>query len=249
MARSQSKAPQRPPLLATTTNEPFQPVRLYFAVPDAGAVRATLKRIACVQEIPSMGCWEWLFAKEAAGLRFPGTYQDVPEAMRPIILGRIRFPRTTTMTLQTNSFPQVLEGARFFGARLGKLAVALRVRVINRCFAADEGDIQSLASMLDRDVVVIDPGEAELIIERIIRKGPNKRVALQRLIWGDFPGEDVPMVEDLPLYPEVETPDFQELATVLSLRAARAMEHWNGHTEVTIGSLLRLAAAQGNREK
>jgi len=196
MARSQPKTPQRPPLLATTTHEPFQPVRLTFAVPDAGAVRAKLKRIACVQEVPAMDCREWLFAKEEAGLRFPGTCQDVPEVMRPIVLGRIRFPRATAMTLQTNSFPRALKGARFFGARLGKLAVALRVRVINRCFAADEGDIQNLASMLDRDVVVVDPREAELVIERMIRKGPNKAEALQRLIWGDFPGGDVPMVEE-----------------------------------------------------
>jgi hypothetical protein len=57
------------------------------------------------------------------------------------------------------------------------------------------------------------------------------------------------MVEDLPLYPEEETPDFQEFSTVLALRAARAMEHWSGHTEVTLGSLLWLAAAQENRGK
>ena len=237
MARSQPKPPKRPPLLATTTNEPFQPVRLYFAVPDAGAVRAKLKRIACVQEAPAMDCWEWLFAKEAVGLRFPGTYQDVPEALRPIILGRIRFPRTTTMTLQTNSMARALEGARFFGARLGKLAVALRVRVINRCFSAEEGDLQNLASMLDRDVVVVDPREAELVIERMVQETPNKAEALQRFIQGDFLGEDLPMVEDLPLYPEEEAPDFQEFGTVLALRAARAMEHWYGHTGVTVGSL------------
>jgi hypothetical protein len=56
MARSQPQTPQQPPLLATTTNEPFQPVRLYFAVPDAGAVRAKVKRIACIQEVPAMDC-------------------------------------------------------------------------------------------------------------------------------------------------------------------------------------------------
>jgi hypothetical protein len=67
--------------------------------------------------------------------------------MRPIVLGRIRFPRLTTMTLQTNSLARALEGARFFGAKLGKLAVALRVRVINRCFAAGEGDLQNLAGV------------------------------------------------------------------------------------------------------
>jgi hypothetical protein len=90
-------------------------VRLTFATPDASAVMAKVKRIAYVQEVPAMGCWEWRFAKKAAAHRFPGTNQDVPEAMRPFILGRIRFPRTTAMTLQTNSFPRALDGDRFCG--------------------------------------------------------------------------------------------------------------------------------------
>ena len=70
-----------------------------------------------------------------------------------IVLGRLQFPRKTAMTLQTNSISRAIEGARFFGARLGPLAVALRVRLVNRCFAASEGGITELAKSLDQDVV------------------------------------------------------------------------------------------------
>jgi hypothetical protein len=39
-------------------------------------------------EIPSERCWQWLFHAEAASLRFPaGSYDDVPKAKRPIVLG------------------------------------------------------------------------------------------------------------------------------------------------------------------
>jgi hypothetical protein len=102
------------------------------------------------------------------------------------------------MTLQTNSPARALEGARFFGARLGKLAVALRVRVINWCIAADEGDIQNLTSMLDRDVVIVDPREAELVIERMVQKTPNKAEALDRFIRGISRGRTFPWWRTFP---------------------------------------------------
>ena len=36
------------------------------------------------------------------------------------------------------------------------------------------------------------------------------------------------MVEDFPLAPEEETPDFQHLANTLKFRFIRAVEHWRG---------------------
>jgi hypothetical protein len=236
--------PRPKPLLATATGEPFQPVRLYYAVPDAAAVLARLAGLGCMDEVPSRGDWEWLFQEEAATLRLPGTCADIPRAMRPLVIGRIRFPRPASMTLQVNSIPRAIEGARFFGARLGELAVAFRVRVVNRNFAAGEGEPRDLAGMLDRDVVVIDPREGELVIQRMLQAlGPEK--ARQQFAQGRFPGEDVPLVEDFPLHPEEESPDFRQLATLLSFRAVRAMEHWQGRTDLTLGAVIRRAAAQG----
>ena len=103
MASPKPKTKAQSPLLATTTNEPFQPVRIYFAVPDADALMAKLQTLACMNVDPTRNCLEWLFDHESASLRFPGTFEDVPPAMRPIVLGRLRFPRKTAMTLQANS--------------------------------------------------------------------------------------------------------------------------------------------------
>ena len=38
--------------------------------------------------------------------------------------------------------------------------------MVNRCFAADDGQPDKLMAMLDRDVTVIDPREAEAVLRR-----------------------------------------------------------------------------------
>ena len=145
-------------LLATMTNEPFQPVRLYYTIPDKSFVVRKLKKRDCMVEAPHERCWQWLYHGDAASLRFAaGGYDDVPEHRRPIVLGRIRFPKQSSMTLQTNSIERAIAGARFFASRLGTEVLAIRCRVVNRCFAADEGQPDKLMATLDQDVTVVDP--------------------------------------------------------------------------------------------
>jgi hypothetical protein len=65
------------------------------------------------------------------------------------------------MVLETNSIERAVQGARFFSGLLGPNVVATRCRVINRCFAADEGAPDDLMKALDQDVTVIDLRGAE----------------------------------------------------------------------------------------
>ena len=59
--------------------------------------------------------------------------------------------------------------------------------------------------------------------------------------------EDVPMVEDFPLAPEEETPEFRDLATALGFRFVRAGEHWNGNTDLTLAAIIVRAVEDGMR--
>lgn len=131
------------------------------------------------------------------------------------------------MTLETNSFERAIEGARFFGPRLGPEVTALRCRVVNRCFAADEGPPDTLMATLDHGVVVIDPRIGEAVAERILAGVRSmedlERAAASSLAQRLASKQDVPMVEDFPLASGEETPDFQHLATTLRLRFARAV--------------------------
>jgi hypothetical protein len=61
------------------------------------------------------------------------------------------------------------------------------------------------------------------------------------------------MVEDFPLAPEEETPEFRNLATTLQLRSIRALEHWRGNTHVTLSAIIvrtikENAQARGGRQ-
>jgi len=241
------------PLLVTMTKEPFQPVRVYYAAPAPPSVVRRLRGLACMVEERAQRCWQWLFHAEAASLKFAAGYDDVPEERRPIILGRLRFPKRGGMTLETNSIERAIQGARFFAPRLGPDVVAMRCRVINRCFAADEGTPADLMKTLDQNVTVIDPRSAEAQFEQDFKGVQSvedaERVAAKRLERRLKSGEDVPLVEDFPLAPEEETPDFQHLASGLQFRFVRAVEHWRGNTHLTLTAIIVRTVEEGIRAR
>lgn len=236
-------------LLMTMTGEPFQPVRLYYDTPPRSIVAQHLRKLECISEDPSQRCWQWLFHAEAASLKLGKTgYDDVPVERRPIILARLRFPKSGGMTLQTSSIERAVQGARFFARRLGPKIVAKRCRVINRCFAAEEGTPDELMSQLDRDVTRIDSRAAEAAMQAdfqgVSSMADAERAASESLERRLQSGKDIPLVEDYPLSPEEETPDFSDLATGLQLRLVRAMEHWRGNTHLTLTAIIKRAVEE-----
>ena len=76
--------------------------------------------------------------------------------------------------------------------------------------APDEGHPDELMKNLDRDVTVIDPrvAEAERDFKGVRTREDAERVAAEGLQRRLRDKEDVPMVEDFPLAPEEETPEF-----------------------------------------
>jgi hypothetical protein len=236
------KEKDRRRLLATMTNEPFQPVRLYYSIPDFSFVIRKLGVLKCMVEVPPEGCWQWLFHAEAASLKFGAGYDAVPKERRPIVLGRLRFPKNGGMTIQTNSIQRAIGAAQFFAPRLGPEVVPMRVRVVNRCFAADEGQPDELMKILDQDVTVVDPREAEALLERAF-KGVRTREDAERAAAAFVERrlaskQDIPMVEDFPLDPAAETHEFKDLTNTLMLRLVRAAEHWRGNTHLTLDAII-----------
>jgi len=225
------------------TKEPFQPVRLYYRIPSRSAVIGKLRGLECMAEDREERSWQWLYHGETKSLRFATAgYDDVPKERQPIILGRIRFPKSGGMTLQTNSIERAVQAARFLAPHLGSRVVAMRCRVVNRCFAADEGAPDELMKNPDRDVTVIDPRTAEVELEEDFKGVRSmedaERAAAKRMEKKLKEGKDVPLVEDFPLAPEEETPDFQHLAMTLNLRFVRAFEHWRGNTHMTLTAII-----------
>jgi hypothetical protein len=155
------------------------------------------------------------------------------------------------MTLELRSFERAIAAAKFFGPILGPRVVARRARVINRWFDAKElvGGPEELDRHLDQNVTTIDPRVAEQTMEQYLsgaKTQEEKQRALERYYEDKRRDRrDVPLVEDFPLAPEEETPDFVHLAITLHLRGIRAHEHWNGNTKVTLQDIIYRLAEQG----
>jgi hypothetical protein len=167
-------------------------------------VAERLRSLKCVVEMPNERCWQWLYHAEAASLPISAGYDAVPPERRPIVLGRIRFPKSGGMTTQANSIDRAVAAARFFGPRLGPEVVALRCRVVHRCVAADGGQPDELMKTLDQNVTVIDPREAEAAFDRDFRGvrtmvDAERAAAAERLQQKLASKKDVPLVEDFPL--------------------------------------------------
>ena len=125
----------------------------------------------------------------------------------------------------------------------------MRCRVVNRLFAAEEGTPDELMKALDQDVAVIDPRQAEAAYERdfagVRTMQDFERVAAERIKHKLASKDDVPLVEDFPLAPEEETPDFSHLSMALRFRAVRAIEHWRGNTDLTLTAIIVRTVEQG----
>jgi hypothetical protein len=241
---SQTSAQAERSLLTTVTGEPLQPVRLYFSIPTRAAVTRTLLGLRCVAEDEGGRRFAWLYQNEAVALTFGGsrTHADLPAEVHPVVLGEFRFPEKDRMVLALRSFNRAIEAAKFFGPILDDKATPVRVRVINRWLDAAEGlaGPEPLDRLLDQNVTRVDPQAAEDAFDRAMA-GAHTREEKERAFAAyaeERRRRDVPLVEDFPLHPEEETPDFRDLAMILRLRTMRAYEHWRGNTHVTLADVI-----------
>jgi hypothetical protein len=198
---------------------------------------------------PGGRVWQWLYQYEAAAITFGVPYAEVPDEVQPLIIGRGKFPDPKRLVIEVRSIQRAIEAAKFFGPILGDRVVLRRVRLINRWFAGSEaaGGLDRLDRLLDANVVVIDPAKTESELDRLMAKFSTKRE--KRAAWDAYHEarrrEDVPLVEDFPLAPEEETPEFRDLSMTLMFRAVHAWEHWRGNNDLTLGDIIHRTIEDG----
>ncbi len=111
------------------------------------------------------------------------------------------------------------------------------------------GGPEPLDRHLDQNVTEIDPRATEEEMEQYLagaKTQEEKRRALEQYYEDKrLERRDVPLVEDFPLAPEEETPDFMHLAMILQLRSLRAYEHWKGNTKLILQDLIYRLVEQG----
>ncbi len=236
-------------LLATTTGEPLQPVRLYWSIPTRASVSRVLTALRCVVEDPRPRTWVWLYQDEAAALTFGKPYGELPPDIHPVHIGRFRMPDKDRLVMECRSFERAIQAAKFFGPILGADVVLRRVRVLNRWLDAEErhGGLKQVDRLLDRDVVKIDPRDAEEAFDKAMAGATTDAERSRRFERhsAERRKRDVPLVEDFPLAPEEETAEFRDLTMTLQFRAVRASEHWRGNTHLTLSAIIHRMVERG----
>lgn len=221
-------------LIITSTGEPYQPVRLTYSIPGKAFVTNIFSLLDCMEEREN-GQWRWYFVAEAEDVKLGPYSQDRLEDVESVVIGFVRFPKKSTMVIEVRSVLRAIAAAKFFGPILGPKVVARRARIVNRYFESNEspGNVAELDKHLDQNVTVVDPRVAEAKLDEYLA-GAKTEAQAKRAYERYYEERrqergDVPLVEDFPLAPREETPDFKHLTMMLQLRVFRAHEHWNGN--------------------
>ncbi len=240
-------------LLVTSTNEPYQPVRLTFAIPSTAVARKALSKLRCVTDDRQGGMLTVWLTDEARELL--GAPEKKFELLgQRVIIGVFRV-QGRTLVLQVRSHARAKGIAKLARKAIGPGLQLVRCRVVNRLFAAEEqtGEVGELDRWLDRDVVVIDPevtakeAEAEFAeIGRAIAGRSDRMQALEEELAKrrrdpGRPRTDVPLVEDAPMCPEDENETMDDLSRWLDFRFVRAVRRWQGD-DVTLREVIEEAA-------
>ena len=74
-------------VLANITGELFQPVRLHYQVLEQAGLERALEKLRRLEHDSPRKRRVWLYDHEARTLRFPKSFPEIPETLRPIVIG------------------------------------------------------------------------------------------------------------------------------------------------------------------
>lgn len=233
------------PLLATTTGEHFQPVRLHYRVLNRTGLLRAFEKLRCLDYDPTRKRWVWLYAHEAKRLRLPRSYAQLPKELHPIVIGAFFLRSKEALLLDLRSCERATAAIPFFDTHLPRRLVELEdAEVVNRLFPATKENLKLTPDALfdARIGTGIDP---EALVQRLAEKTAHARDPEEKLeiALADLRArarEPLPEFERFPVHHAEDGTGGFELA--LRLRQMIAMQHWLGHPEYTLGDAIQALA-------
>jgi hypothetical protein len=222
------------PILATITGEFFQPVRLHYRVFNSKGLLQAFGKLNCVRHDPPRQRWTWLYEDEAKGLKFRQSYAQIPEKLRPIVLGSLFHRTNDTLLLDLRSCERALAAIPFFDEYIPRgIARVTEAEVANKLYSAAER--LSPEDVFDQKPSTVRDPKAELqrITELMTQGGsPGARLDIALKAIQSAAQQPLPEAERIPVhYYEDGIAGFQ---LALSLRQIVAREHWFGNTKYTL---------------
>jgi hypothetical protein len=185
--------------------------------------------------------WVWLYHGEAKKLKFHTSYATIPRKRRPIVLGYVRFTSAEAMTLDARSCERATTAVVFFDRYLKRsIAQVTHAALVHRLFAYTTSGLPELEGVFAPDTITEIDGEAMLLraaesLQTI--PDPRQRMAMAFAMMEQQAQEPLPDVEKFPVhYYEDGMTSFEN---ALRLRQIVAFEHWQGHTDYTLGDIIR----------
>lgn len=232
-------------LLMTMTGEIHQPIRLYYKVFDQAEVLKTFAKLRCMDCDQDKERWVWLYHGETKKLKFHTSYAAIPRKMRPIVLGYFRFTNAHEMYLDVRSCERATKAVVFFDQYLKRsIAQVTQVAIVNRLFAYTTGGLPELEGFFAPDKITEIHAEEMLLraaasLQTI--QDPDQRMDMAFALIEKQSKEPLPDVEKFPVH--FYEDGITSLENALRMRQIVAFEHWQGHTEYTLGDIIRKVSA------
>jgi hypothetical protein len=235
--------PTSAPFLVTMTEEPYQPVRIYYQVFQKNAVIGRFRRLRCIDLDPSQNRWVWLYTEEAKNIKFTKSYRDIPKEYRPIVLGSFTWKGDTELRLDVRSFERAIEAIQFFDQKINRrLAKVTRIKIVNKLFPTTLTSTEMWAhhTVFFEQREAVNPKDKMKKLEEMAFQ--NEELEGRReAVLSYFEKQ---MKEPLPEIEELETHFYEDGITSISLslrmRLIETTEHWNGNKNFSQFDIIKM---------
>jgi hypothetical protein len=226
-------------LLATITGEFFQPVRLHYRVFDDNGVLQALNKLSCVKPDSPRQRSVWLYEDEARSLTFKLSYAQIPEKLRPVVLGSISRPTNETLVLDLRSPERAVAAIPFFDTHLPRsFAKVTEAEVANKLYSSDDPPARPEDVFDQKPSAVRDPKAEMQRLTALVKQGRSIRSRLDIALKAiqSAAAQPLPETERIPVhYYEDGIAGFQ---LALTLRQIVAKEHFLGNASFTLSDAI-----------
>jgi hypothetical protein len=165
--------------------------------------------------------------------------------MRPMVLGSWRFTNAEEMPLDIRSWERATKAVAFFDTYLTRsIAQVTHTAIVNRLFAYTTSGLPELEGLFaPAKVADIHPAEMLLRVTESLQtiQNPGQRRDMAFALMEKQSQKLLPDVEKFPVH--FYEDGIASLENALRLRQIVAFEHWQGHTDSTLGDIIRKVSA------
>jgi hypothetical protein len=224
------------PVLANITGELFQPVRLHYQVLEQAGLERALEKLRCLEHDSPRRRRVWLYDHEARSLRFPKSFTEIPENLRPIVIGSFYRRQEDQLILDLRSCERAVAAIPFFDKHLSRtVAKVTQAEVVNKLFSVAGNEKLTPEQLFDHGTsTFIDPAALQQSLVAQVARGRNPLGKMKILMeeMDKRSKQPLPEIERLPVHYYEEGID--SFTAALRLRQIVAMQHWLGNTEYTM---------------